>query len=48
MQAKCVRRWNHLPDASHGHNSDRPKPITIMRKMSIATNRLNVIDEQQF
>lgn len=28
MQAECVLTWKHLPDASYGHNSDRPKPIT--------------------
>lgn len=28
MLAECVRTWKHLPEASYGHNRDRPKSIT--------------------
>lgn len=48
MQAECVRTWKHLPDASYGHNSDRPKPITeIFHRIKQVLKLFNAKDHAQ-
>ena len=50
MQAECVRTWKHLPDASYGHNSDRPKPITKIgeQKSKIYMCRKSIFGDSLF